>query len=245
MQPQGGSVEKVMIVAYNNRELTNENRTVTNPFYLPVNPETYSKNFRIETDNRRGQGNHGTDPRYISAPPEELRLDFIFDGTRTIENYRYNYPPNKAPNKSDESVKRQLELFLEVVYHIEGTTHRPNFLKVHWGKYLVFPCILSSLDINYQLFEPGGDPLRIKLSATFLNYQAQEERNNRQRQNSPDLTHLRQTVAGDRLDLMTHGIYNDTKYLLQIAKVNKLTSLRNLKAGQELRFPPIDKTEEA
>lgn len=237
MQPKGGSLEKVMIVAYEDRNLKKENHKVTNPFYLPVNPETYSKNLRIETDNRRGQGDHGTDPRYISAPPEELKLDFIFDGTGTIENYRYN-------DTLDKSVKKQLELFLKVVYHMEGTSHRPNFLRVHWGKYLIFPCVLSSLDINYQLFEPGGDPLRARVSAAFIKYSAPEERSHRERQSSPDLTHLRQTVAGDRLDLMTHGIYNDTKYLLQIAKVNKLNSLRNLKPGQELRFPPIDKTEE-
>ncbi len=233
---QNGSLEKVNIYAYTDKKLNNRSPLSPNPFILPLNPENYSKNFKVETDNRRGHGNQGTDPRYISTPPEELRLDFIFDGTGTIENYKY-------PNEQDKSVKKQLELFLQTVYQMKGDIHRPNFLRVHWGKYLVFPCILSNLDINYQLFEPNGDPLRVKLSATFLNYMAQEERTRREAQSSPDLTHLRQAKAGDRLDLMTHNIYNDTKYILQVAKANKLITLRRLKSGTELRFPPIDKTE--
>lgn len=229
------TVEKVRIFAYTDKQLMKPNNSVNQPFFIPLNPENYSKNFKIETDNRRGHGNQGTDPRYMSTAPEELKLEFILDGTGAIENYQYTDPSNK-------SAKDQFALFLKTVYQIEGKSHRPNFLKVHWGEYLKFPCILSSLDVNYQLFESNGDPLRIKLSATFLNYLASEERAARERLSSPDLTHVRETKAGDRLDLMTHDIYNDTKYLLQVAQVNGLTTFRQLDSGIKMRFPPIDKT---
>ncbi len=233
---ESGATEKIRIFSYTDKKLTKPNEAVKQPFYLPVNPESYSKNFKVETDNRRAHGNQGTDPRYKSTAPEELKLDFIFDGTGAIENYRYTDPDNK-------SVKKQLKLFLDTVYNMEGKIHRPNFLKLHWGDYLAFPCILSNLDINYQLFEKNGDPLRVKISAVFLNYMAQEERAARERKTSPDLTHLRLTKAGDRLDLMTFDIYDDTKYMLQVARANNLVTLRTLKPGTELRFPPIDKTE--
>lgn len=233
---QNGAIEKVRIFSYTDKKFNQPNTAVEQPFYLPVNPETYSKNFKVGTDNRRGHGNQGTDPNYTSTAPEELKLDFIFDGTGTIENYRYTEP-------NEKSVKKQLELFLNTVYCMEKKIHRPNFLKIHWGDYLKFPCILSNLDITYQLFEKNGDPLRVKISATFLNYLAQEERTARERTRSPDLTHLRFTKAGDRLDLMTFDIYEDTKYLLQVAKANNLVTFRRVKTGVELRFPPIDKTE--
>jgi hypothetical protein len=229
-----GAVEKVRIFAYTNKQLTQPNKSVSQPFYLPLNPENYSKNFKIETDERRGHGNQGTDPRYKSTAPEELKLEFILDGTGAIENYHYTDPSKK-------SVKDQFDLFLKTVYQIESKSHRPNFLKVYWGEYLKFPCILSSLDVNYQLFESNGDPLRIKLSATFLSYLGPEERTARERLNSPDLTHVRETKAGDRLDLMTHDIYNDNNYLLQVAQVNGLTTFRRLDSGIKLRFPPIAK----
>jgi hypothetical protein len=230
-----GSIEKVSIFAYTDRDLQSPNTAVPQPFYLPINPENYSKNLKIETDNRRGQGNQGTDPRYNSTAPEELKLDFVFDGTDAIENYRYTDP-------SDKSVKKQLELFLKTVYQMEGEIHRPNFLKIHWGKYLVFPCVVSSIDIQYNLFESNGDPLRVKISATFLKYLAEKERTARERTSSPDLTQVRTVKAGDRLDLMTHRVYNDVRYLLQVARANKLATFRRLKAGIDLRFPPIDKS---
>ena len=48
---------------------------------------------------------------------------------------------------------------------------------------------------------------------------------------------------GERLDLVTYDIYNDPKYVLQLAKVNKQISIRNIAAGTELYFPPFDKNE--
>ncbi|MEL6813038.1 MAG: hypothetical protein AAFP76_17070, partial [Bacteroidota bacterium] len=123
---------------------------------------------------------------------------------------------------------------------MNGEIHRPHFLQVQWGDFM-FPCILSNLDLNYTLFKPNGDPLRIKVIATFLNYVAQKERTARERRRSPDLTHVRQVKADDRLDLMTHKIYKKSTYVTQIAWVNGLTSFRTLDAGSELTFPPLDK----
>lgn len=232
-----GTLEKVNIFSYTDKKLTQKNESAKQPFFLPLNPENYSKNFKIETEKKAGHGNQGTDPRYKWSAPEELKLDFIIDGTGAIENYCYTDP-------SKVTAKDQFKLFLKTVYEMEGKTHRPNFLKVHWGTYLKFPCILSSLDVNYQLFESNGDPLRIKISATFLSYLSTEERNALERRSSPDLTHIKETKSSDRLDLMTHDIYNDVSYLLRVAKFNGLTSFRQLDSGVKLRFPPIDKTGE-
>lgn len=237
---KNGSIEKVSIYAYTDRLVTKQNEAAPQPFYLPINPENYSESRKVITDNRQGQGNQGTDPRYIATSPEELKLDFIFDGTGAIENYKYTDPPKKSANV-DRSVKGQLKLFLDTVYHMEGETHRPNFLRVCWGQYLVFTCVLSSLDIQYTLFEANGDPLRAKISATFLNYLAKEEREAAEKKKSPDLTRGRTVKAGDRLDLMTHDIYNDVKYILQVARFNGLRTLRRLKPGSQLAFPPLEK----
>ena len=64
-----------------------------------------------------------------------------------------------------------------------------------------------------------------------------------ERKSSPDLTHYRKMEQGERLDLLTFNIYNDPKYLLQVAKANSLSSIRNVQAGKELYFPPFDKNE--
>jgi hypothetical protein len=230
------ALEKLTIHSYSDRNYAQNSEDVSRRFIVPINPETYTKNYKIEVDQRRGHGNHGTDPRFKSTVPEQMRIEFVLDGTQTMEGYKY-----ASEDKKD--VKDQLDAFLASVYDFEGEIHRPRFLKLFWGKYLQFPCILSNLDINYTLFKPDGTPLRVKINATFLNYLAQQARTARERQSSPDLTHYRKGTAGDRLDLMTYKIYNDSKYYLQVAKANRLSRLRNLQPGTDLYFPPFDKNE--
>jgi len=58
---------------------------------------------------------------------------------------------------------------------------------------------------------------------------------------SPDVTHKRTVQAGDTLPLMTERIYGDSKYYLEVAKINNLVNFRQLKPGQELFFPPLEK----
>jgi hypothetical protein len=207
-------------------------------FILPINPEAFTKNYKIDLDQRRGHGNSGTDPRFKSTVPEELRLDFILDGTQTMEGYGGSDSTMMTMPVHDQIVK-----FLDSVYDMEEEIHRPKFLLLIWGSEIRFRCVLSNLDINHTLFNDQGEPLRAKLTATFLNYQAREAREAAERRRSPDLTHFRKLKQGDRLDLMTYRIYNDSKYFLQVASANALSHLRNIVPNTDLYFPPFDKNE--
>ncbi len=230
-----GKLEKVLIHVFSDEQFENRVGAVRpNPFPLPVNPESYSRSLRIDQNQAKGVGNEGTNTNYAGSQPEELRLEFLFDGTKTIEGYAY----------PDTEVKDQLKNFLDAVYTMNGEIHRPNFLQVQWGQ-LMFPCIVSNIDLNYTLFEANGDPLRVKVNATFVAYKSPKQRTAEEKKSSPDLTHIRQVTSGDRLDLMTYRIYKDSKYVLQAGKANNLTTIRQLRPGQELVFPPIDKTQEA
>ena len=40
---------------------------------------------------------------------------------------------------------------------------------------------------------------------------------------------------------MSKKIYGDSKYYLEVARVNQLTNFRKLTPGQELLFPPLEK----
>ncbi len=230
---------KLTIHSFRDRNFAKDSEDPSRMFTVPINPESFTKNFKIELDTRRGHGNQGTDPRFKSTVPEQLKLDFVLDGTGTMQGYIY--PQLKG--KKVKEVKDQLAAFLGCVYDFDGDIHRPRFLKLFWGSEIKFPCILSNLDINYTLFNRDGSPLRVKISATFLNYLAQEARAATEKAKSPDLTHYRESRAADRLDLMTYNIYNDSKYFLQVAKANGLSSLRNLKPGMKINFPPFDKQE--
>lgn len=57
------------------------------------------------------------------------------------------------------------------------------------------------------------------------------------------MTHIRKVTAGDSLPLMTHRIYGDPNYYLQVAKVNGLVNFRRLASNLDLRFPPLREAE--
>ena len=234
-------MDKLRIYAFSDRNFEDSGEGVPEQepaFVAPINPESFTKNYKIDLDERRGHGNQGTDPRYKSTVPEELKLDFILDGTQTMEGYGGEDATLKSVPVHD-----QIKKFLDSVYKFQGEIHRPKFLLLIWGSEIRFRCILSNLDINHTLFNERGHPLRAKLTATFLNYKAREARLAEERQRSPDVTHLRKVKQGDRLDLMTFKIYNDSKYFLQVARANELSHVRNIPSNLDLYFPPFDKNE--
>ncbi|WP_452229070.1 CIS tube protein [Lacinutrix sp. MEBiC02404] len=143
---------KVLIFAYNDRSFSTLCKLQSNPISLPVNPKGFSQNYRLTT-------NKITIKSYVVSEPKELKLDFILDGTNTIAGYTYN--------SINHAVKEQLALFVHTVYFKKASEKYPRFLKIKWGDSLAFTGILSDLNLNYTLFEPNGDPLRIEVSATF------------------------------------------------------------------------------
>ncbi|MUG97761.1 LysM peptidoglycan-binding domain-containing protein [Scytonema sp. UIC 10036] len=210
-------------------------------FELPINPEQFSQSFKVEYNRQQAQGSQRNDPEFKFTHPEELKLDFTFDGTGVVA-------VNNKPGEFHKDVTGQVQTFLDLVYNMNSETHKPNFLRLLWGEFSFgerngFDCVLTDLQINYTLFDPTGKPLRAKLSATFSAYVEQGRRVREEGKESPDVTHRRKVTAGDTLPLMTHRIYGDPTYYLQIAKVNGLINFRRLAANTDLRFPPLEKTQ--
>ena len=236
-----GQLVKMTIEAYKNKKLTKPIKEEHQKFTIPVNPESYTENFKVEWDKKKGQGNQRTNPRFKSSETLEYKFEFILDGTQTIEGYQYPVGEIEAGQTGKLiSVRKQIKRFLKTVYQMNCDIHKPNFLKLAWGSDFVLHCVLSNLDINYTLFRASGEPLRAKINATFLDYVEQERRSRKEDKKSPDLTTKKQIP--DTLPLSAFDLYGDANLYLQIAKVNQLTSIRNIDKSQEFVFPPLDKT---
>lgn len=232
MADNSKTLSKLIIHSYDKNDFKVEDKSKL--FTTPINPESFSKNYKVELDTKRGHGQSTTNPQYKSSVPQELRIEFILDGTKTLEGYVDEY--------NELSVHDQLQKLLTCVYDINQEIHRPRFLIVQWGSEINFNCVLSSLDINHTLFNPNGSPLRVKVNAAFIHYVSPEERAKANENKSPDLTHYKKVSEGDRLDLLTYGVYNNSNYFLQVGKINGLTTVRRLKPGTEIYLPPLDKT---
>lgn len=220
-------------------------------FSVQVNPESYSLNYRIKYNYNPGSGDSGSEAKHACTAPRVLTFEFLFDGTGVIP--KSGGPLDGVPlagaiagaisdllgGDEEDDVESQLKKFVKVVDYT-GDIHKPHTLQLVWGKF-VFVCVLTSLTIDYKLFNLDGVPLRAIAKATFSEFQTDALRKLLDQDSSPDLTHLRQIAEGDKLPLMANKIYRTPNYYIQVAQANKLYNFRSLKAGAKLSFPPIDK----
>ncbi|MEN8228463.1 MAG: LysM peptidoglycan-binding domain-containing protein [Bacteroidota bacterium] len=216
-------------------------------YVVQVNPETYSVNYKVNYDRRPAIGNSGSEAKYTNTTPPTLNFEFIFDGTGVI-------PASAGPldgvpiagavadlfsGDEEYDVVTELQKFTKVVDY-NGQEHQPRRVRLTWGK-LIFDGVLSQLSVDYKLFKPDGTPLRAIAKAAFEGTITDLLRERQENNSSPDLTHLREVIEGDKLPLMSHRIYRQAKYYIEVARRNKLYNFRNLNNGQKLSFPPLEK----
>lgn len=221
-----GTLQKLVIHAYSDSKLSNEIDSYT----TAVNPERYSLVNKSEYSIENASGSSGGGVKFHRTLPDNLTLDFLFDRTGVFAD---------SPS-IDSGIIEDIKKFKKVVFDYNGDEHKPNYLKVVWGD-LIFPGVVTEMNIEYKLFKPDGKPIRAVAKLTFKNFIEEAKRAAREKKASPDLTHYRIVKAGDNLPLMTHKIYGDSKYYLEVARVNNLTNFRKLEPGQKIFFPPIEK----
>ncbi|WP_299551323.1 LysM peptidoglycan-binding domain-containing protein [Seonamhaeicola sp.] len=237
-----GKLQKLVIRCFKDEKFKEE---ITDLKYTALlNPEKYSQTFKTEYKKEQASGNSATDPKFTRSLPTDLDFEFLFDRTGVIVHY------GDDPEASDDDIvyKDQgngiiddIENFKKAVFDYNGDKHKPNYLLVCWGN-LAFKGILTELNIEYKLFKPDGTPIRAIAKVKFISHKEAERRAAEENNQSPDLTHYRKVKEGDTLALMTHRIYGDSKYYLEVARANNIINFRKLTPGQELIFPPLKKT---
>ena len=219
-------LEKLQILAY-----TDENFTQSAGQYsVQINPETYSQQYAAEYTGTPTLSTAGVTNKFVTQKPQELELMFFLDASGAV--------PQTAGGAPVTSVSDEIDKFKGVVYSYNGNIHSPNYLRLLWGK-LKFDCRFVSMGIEYLLFSPSGVPLRAKLSPKFKQHLSSQKLALESKNSSPDLTHYRTVAAGDTLPLMCHRIYQDSKYYIDVARVNGITSFRDLEPGRQILFPPL------
>lgn len=224
-----GELKKLKITAYKDDQYSDP--VGDGEFDTLLNPEKYTFSYKVEYTEAQGQGTSATAPKFVRTPPEDLELDFLFDRTGVIKG---------KDNASGDGIIGDLEKFKRIVLDYSGDEHKPNYLMIGWGT-LLFKGTLVEMSIEFKLFGSDGTPLRAVAKAKFKGSVEDDLRVARENNNSPDLTHVRIVKAGDTLPLMTHRIYGDSKYYLEVAKANRLANFRKLTVGQKILFPPIEK----
>lgn len=234
-----GELVKLKIKAFKNEQFTDE--VAEGEFKTLLNPDKYVFKYKIEQNEEQAPGTSAAAPRFNKALPEDLELDFIFDRTGVLVNYNSSGgSPDNTFKDEGEGVIGDVEHFKNVVFDYNGEKHKPNYLIISWGT-LLFKGSLTEMDITFKLFKPDGTPLRAVANAKFKGFVEDNLRIAKENSSSPDLTHVREVKQGDTLPLMAFRIYGDSRYYLEVARVNKISNFRKLETGQRIFFPPLEK----
>ncbi|MEZ4778639.1 MAG: LysM peptidoglycan-binding domain-containing protein [Flavobacteriaceae bacterium] len=224
-----GELKKLKVTGYKDEKFTE--KVGDGEFSTLLNPEKYTFKYKVEYAEAQGQGSSASMPKFVRTTPEDFEIEFLFDRTGVIKGQE---------DSSGDGIIDDLEKFKKIVFDYNGDEHKPNYVMIGWGTLLFKGCLLE-MAIEFKLFAADGTPLRAVVKTKFKGSVEDDLRVAKENNNSPDLTHIRIVGQGDTLPLMTHKIYGDSKYYLEVAKANNLNQFRKLEVGQKIMFPPIEK----
>ena len=168
-------------------------------------------------------------------------------GSITVQINPDSYKLSKSTSyKKDESIKEDKQLpeykhtnpsTLSFDIHFDGTGIIPT------GKKTVTERIkdlgrLTSLNWDYTLFSPNGNPLRAKGSLSLTEAISSRETQAKKKNQKAEGKFVT-FKQGDSLIGLCAKEYKNSGYAPMIASINNLISFRDIKPGTQLWFPKI------
>jgi hypothetical protein len=220
-----GELIKLLIAAYKDSACT---KSMLGSIKATINPTTYSKTFAVKYDTTKEKDRTATTQIFAGMEPTDFDIDLLVDGTGIV------------PIPGNLTVDAYIKKLKDLVYTYQGNMHRPNFLKITWGT-VVFTGVCKKITVTYKLFNPDGSALRADVKLFLTETKSFADKILQAQKSSPDLTHVRTVLAGDTLPLMTYRIYGDSSYYMEVARINSLSSIHDIKPGDQIYFPPLKK----
>lgn len=219
-----GGLQLMTITGYTDEEF--QNSFEGDPYTMMINPDSIKWDRANEYNEQQPPDSSAPAQKYKSTPSEKLSFDVVIDCTGIVDPSRAN-------------LSNEISALEKIVYTYNGSIHRPNFVKVQWGKDIIFKGVLTTFNTSYTFFRPDGSPLRAKVSLAFTQYISPSTVKKIDNQCSPDISHLVTVQEGITLPDLCREVWNDDSYYIQAARYNGLDKFRNLKGITQLIFPPI------
>lgn len=191
-----------------------------------INPESIKWQRNIEYNQQQSVRSISASQKYKSTPSDELSFDIVIDCTRVVDAKRVD-------------MAKEIGDLEKIIFEYNGKIHRPNYVKIKWGKNITFKSVLKNMDTSYTLFKSNASPLRAKVALFFGQCIAPSEVEKKDKTEPLDMSHMVDVVQGDTLPKLYDRIWNDDSYYIQVAEYNKLHKFRHLVGGNKLVFPPI------
>jgi hypothetical protein len=198
------------------------------------NPEKYSVNKGVQYAEIGIPGLDEPVLQFIRGQNEKVTLDLFFDTTE------------------QGLVDKVLDVrgLTRAVYNllkVNTSTHAPPRFTIEWGTgQSLFGqgktsslCVLESMNEEFTLFAPTGEPLRAKLTVTIRMAASVELQLQENPRHSPDRTKI-VMVRGQRITDIAYQQYGDPTQWRPIADANRaITNPRFLDPGATLTVPSL------
>lgn len=100
-----------------------------------------------------------------------------------------------------------------------------------------FIFVVESIERKFLLFSPAGTPLRARLTVRMREYKTVEQMV--ARLESADHTRTRTFKRRERLDRLSHQLYDTPAEWRRIAEANDIDDPRRIQPGTTLKIPPL------
>ncbi|MCD7977303.1 MAG: hypothetical protein LUG51_09140 [Tannerellaceae bacterium] len=217
-------LEKMRIVGYENSQYKGGYKEFT----VQINPATiqWDKSIRYSKVQKEGSLNQ-PENKYVGYEDDKLSFKIVLDGTGAVP-------------ETTKTVSAQIYQLLQVIYNKVEESHEPRYVIVFWGAFC-FEGRVSSFTQEFTLFSPAGIPLRATISLHLVSHLDKEVANKKVNEQSPDLTRVITLKAGESIPFWCNKIYEDASYCYEIAAYNGLENFRDVKPGEKIIFPPVER----
>tara|TARA_A100001015_G_scaffold289574_1_gene361578 strand:- start:156 stop:830 length:675 start_codon:yes stop_codon:yes gene_type:complete len=197
----------------------------------PINISVKKSTENITDDSKDASGNTKTS-NTAAFQPAQITFKFTLDNTGVVSKRINN---RSISNPLTDSIKHLQKCTVDP----DNSTHKNPYVHMTWGKtFLEFNYgQVTALKYDYTFFDKRGNPLRAEVSMTVTEI----EHNYNRAFQSPDITKMPTIMDKDNLVKYSLDHYDDKKYYIRIADYNNLASVRELKNGNQIILPPLEK----
>jgi hypothetical protein len=199
------------------------------------NPEKYSVNKSVQYAEIGIPGLDEPILQFIRGQNEKVTLDLFFDTTEQ----------GMVDNVADV---RGLTMGVYTLLKANTESHAPPRFTIEWGTGMSLfgqghtssLCVMESMNEEFTLFAPTGEPLRAKLTVTIRMAASVELQLKENPRNSPDRTKMVMVVRGQRITDIAYQQYGDPTQWRAIADANpSISNPRFLDTGITLTVPSL------
>ncbi|MBD1583108.1 CIS tube protein [Pseudoalteromonas sp. S16_S37] len=210
---------------------------------LPYDTKTLHTTYRNDIVKSRAIGAESGATRYQKSSPSQLTITFILDDTVIEDPASFT-----AKLLGEIETENTIQTLLEYGTAVQSETHEPAYVTIlplnmtlNDGPNMSFSGMICSTSVETELVDNKGRRLKAKVHCCVVECLPEKEMKLKSGKSSPDLTHVIQHKAGDSVLIQSAKIYGDQQFVHQVAKANRLASIRSAEVGASILYPPLER----